>query len=1099
MRAVLDIGRALSYAHGRGLVHRDVKPQNILFDDAGQAYLSDFDLVWAPDTTGGTRTGQLGSFVYLAPEADEQNEVGPAADIYALAMTATFVWLRQDLPMAAVRDAGQFWRGFDCPSRLKSVLQRGASLSQNDRYATVDAFCRALKAAWLAVEESLRMEEARRVEAATTAESSSLLSATEQASLAQYSRWLDEQYGLWDVRDALPDLDPRLAWVAQQPLRAVYLPLKLLAVQASDEDIGHGWIWLSTAPASAKPEPFPISSSRHLLVAGFAGSGKSTWLRYQALQLAAERTGLPLLIEGKRLARFMTQHARAQVDKLFIDFLNAQLAASLDASTGETVLRMLDVAEAPRPVLFIDGWEDLGRHAERVFRALMAFAKRYPRALLCVSAQPHAIRLFESKEFARHRLALESVHDVKQFCERIDTLVQAQASALDASQRPFRQRIEAQEHRTQYAELLVPTPLFLTQAFLLDLLHPLPENQQRVFEAYLRNLVTRMDRKCADGADLRIPATGLETVEDRLSLVAALADWLETRPDKTTPSEIALSEWLEELAPEVDDAQRHDLQEWLLGPVGVFAVRFQRIQSMNEALHAFLCAWCWRLQSPNGLEQSVQQAWMDSRLPGEYERIVKHYAFLSPPNVQEEIILSICTNVGPPSMEGNTAEIYSVNQKIRIVGELLSRGLGSAASFEKWLPLSIDYSLMPRAIWAISPEWGIGNQIERKEQLFREVAAAAATGTGHAWSRFYDLPKYLGLVRDLPRPRAGSAARMLVDAVTDGPTKPAHIACAHIVGSGGLPGPLLGSLPLLGLWPSRRRLAAQRAQALVCLGWSRQDMLAVARDLLAAPVWTTRHSRAAEQMRTNSPHYSGLDKTVSNDIQSQPVLDWISVKSIKAVNTIFSESNSQGTKVFHDEEWSHWTISTYLAEITTQDSEVAIRIATGRWVRLLLLLSFAEVPTRQEQLCSVIANCNARVGPRALWAHLPKGSRLREAPPARLLAEACLLSLHPDADRRAFLAAREECAAVSDQMWRDLADYLVGEAEPAALERLRDPLVAYAASGQDPLFAAGLHYVVAGNVWFPDETELSVDELAASAGLAAPPYLMDMPPLVAIR
>lgn len=53
---VLEVADALSYAHGRGLVHRDVAPPNILVDRAGHAHLGDFDLVRAEDSVGGTRT-----------------------------------------------------------------------------------------------------------------------------------------------------------------------------------------------------------------------------------------------------------------------------------------------------------------------------------------------------------------------------------------------------------------------------------------------------------------------------------------------------------------------------------------------------------------------------------------------------------------------------------------------------------------------------------------------------------------------------------------------------------------------------------------------------------------------------------------------------------------------------------------------------------------------------------------------------------------------------------------------------------------------------------------------------------------------------------
>ena len=49
LSALLQVGQALSYAHSRGIVHRDIKPQNILLDGHGTARLTDFDLVWAAD------------------------------------------------------------------------------------------------------------------------------------------------------------------------------------------------------------------------------------------------------------------------------------------------------------------------------------------------------------------------------------------------------------------------------------------------------------------------------------------------------------------------------------------------------------------------------------------------------------------------------------------------------------------------------------------------------------------------------------------------------------------------------------------------------------------------------------------------------------------------------------------------------------------------------------------------------------------------------------------------------------------------------------------------------------------------------------------
>ncbi|WP_439029279.1 serine/threonine-protein kinase [Gordonia terrae] len=85
LRIVGQIGDALDAAHRSGLVHRDVKPDNILVDDRDFAYLVDFGLAQADTDTRFTSTGTaVGSFGYMAPERFGESAVGPPADIYAL-------------------------------------------------------------------------------------------------------------------------------------------------------------------------------------------------------------------------------------------------------------------------------------------------------------------------------------------------------------------------------------------------------------------------------------------------------------------------------------------------------------------------------------------------------------------------------------------------------------------------------------------------------------------------------------------------------------------------------------------------------------------------------------------------------------------------------------------------------------------------------------------------------------------------------------------------------------------------------------------------------------------------------------------------------
>ncbi|MGW5179880.1 serine/threonine-protein kinase [Streptomyces sp. NPDC004082] len=79
---------ALDHVHAAGVVHRDVKPSNILLDETGAPHLTDFGISRLMDSTARTATGALvGTAAYLAPEQVLGQTVGPAADVYALGLT----------------------------------------------------------------------------------------------------------------------------------------------------------------------------------------------------------------------------------------------------------------------------------------------------------------------------------------------------------------------------------------------------------------------------------------------------------------------------------------------------------------------------------------------------------------------------------------------------------------------------------------------------------------------------------------------------------------------------------------------------------------------------------------------------------------------------------------------------------------------------------------------------------------------------------------------------------------------------------------------------------------------------------------------------
>lgn len=100
-----EIAQGLDALHRLGILHRDVKPSNVLLDPAGGAALADFGLARGTDSTQLTRDGQLvGTVHYLAPELIEGSPASSASDIYAFACLL-YECLTGAPPFAGRRDA----------------------------------------------------------------------------------------------------------------------------------------------------------------------------------------------------------------------------------------------------------------------------------------------------------------------------------------------------------------------------------------------------------------------------------------------------------------------------------------------------------------------------------------------------------------------------------------------------------------------------------------------------------------------------------------------------------------------------------------------------------------------------------------------------------------------------------------------------------------------------------------------------------------------------------------------------------------------------------------------------------------------------------
>ena len=162
----IEIGRALSAAHAERLVHRDIKPQNVLIDANGRAKVTDFGIARSLEAHGLTADGRvLGTTDYVSPEQAMGHQVTEQSDVYSLGVVL-FEMLTGDTPFKAETQVAVAMKHVREPlpdlqlrrpevsSALAAALDDATAKETEDRYASIDDFVHDL-------EESLAIEVAR--------------------------------------------------------------------------------------------------------------------------------------------------------------------------------------------------------------------------------------------------------------------------------------------------------------------------------------------------------------------------------------------------------------------------------------------------------------------------------------------------------------------------------------------------------------------------------------------------------------------------------------------------------------------------------------------------------------------------------------------------------------------------------------------------------------------------------------------------------------------------------------------------------------------------------------------------------------------------
>ena len=153
-----EVARGLAFAHGQGLIHRDVKPQNVLLNGDGRAKVTDFGIARTLDVDGMTQTGTiLGTSNYIAPEQASGQPVDAHSDVYALG-AVLYVLLAGEVPFPGESFVAVAMTHMhepapnlldvrrDVPLRVAAAVDRALEKDPEQRFPTMDAFAAELEA-----------------------------------------------------------------------------------------------------------------------------------------------------------------------------------------------------------------------------------------------------------------------------------------------------------------------------------------------------------------------------------------------------------------------------------------------------------------------------------------------------------------------------------------------------------------------------------------------------------------------------------------------------------------------------------------------------------------------------------------------------------------------------------------------------------------------------------------------------------------------------------------------------------------------------------------------------------------------------------------
>ena len=337
-----EAARALDVAHREGVVHRDVKPANLMLDGEGHVHVADFGIASSAGMESLTMTGTvLGTAGYLSPEQAQGDRASAASDRYALAIVAWELLTGRrpfesesataeaaahvNAPIPTISSAGDF------PPELDRVFGHALAKDPAERYATAGEFVAALRSAFS--DAAGATGEIATIAPLPTAATSPLRS-VEEVEYAPYPPRARSSRGVWPLLAAL-----LLAGAVAGALLAYFLTRGDGATPAPTTVVTHVRTVTTQGRVTTVQKPVTVTTAPSVGVGSSAGGATLNTAGFKEMQAGDYAGALPLLERAVQ----QLQGSRS-LDEAYADYNLAFTRFQLGSCDG--VLELLDRSEA---------------------------------------------------------------------------------------------------------------------------------------------------------------------------------------------------------------------------------------------------------------------------------------------------------------------------------------------------------------------------------------------------------------------------------------------------------------------------------------------------------------------------------------------------------------------------------------------------------------------------------------------------------------------------------------------------------------------------------------------------------------------------------